>query len=243
MTQCTVAVAVALALAGCVGRPRSGASVPDARVEPAAAVDYADEAALVEIRPTLASLAATRTVLAALPEGRDEERIRQILDWVSDNLRYDESVPWDRWRTFDEILRDGRYGGCAEHSLLVGALTRASGIPTVWVKSLDSDWIWDVRRGREIRDWRGHVFLEVKLRGSWQLLDASEGSIYEDYDVTSTVLPGGRVAYGRGADPYELVLSPRAAEWRRDADRVARRLDPSRIAVGRARAVSGRRVA
>ena len=71
------------------------------------------------------------------------------------------------------------YGGCADHAAVFGTLARAAGIPTVWVKTMDVDWIEDFRAGRpEAENYRGHVFLEVFLGGRWWLLDAEAMRLY-----------------------------------------------------------------
>ena len=56
------------------------------------------------------------------------------------------------------------------------------------------------------------AFLEVFLGGKWQLLNASNLQLYDDYLPSTRILPGNRYAYDKGADPRELVLSP---DWER----------------------------
>jgi hypothetical protein len=81
---------------------------------------------------------------------------------------------------------------------------------------MDIDWIREFRANRgKCSSWRGHVFLEVFLRGRWVLLDATQLTLYEDYRTSERILPGHRYAYDKGADPYALVLSLRWELWKK----------------------------
>ena len=147
--------------------------------------------------------------------GAPDEKLRAIGAWIDGRLKLREADAY-AWRNVDQLLSDGTYGSCADHSVLFGSLSRAVGIPTVWVKTMDADWIREFVRGDgKVTSWRGHVFLEVFIRGKWMLLDAIELTLQEDYDPRQRILPGGRYAYDKGAEPYSLVLSLRSELWRR----------------------------
>jgi hypothetical protein len=150
--------------------------------------------------PSLGSASRIGEVAAQI-QGEDfEERLRGIHRWMEGHL---EDVPEEsyQWHTFDEIVDSGRYGGCAAHSLVYGSLTRALGIPTVWVKSMDVDWIRAFRAGPEPQTWSGHVFLEVHDGERWVLLDAQGQTLYTEYDPRMRLLSGDRYAYDKGGDP------------------------------------------
>ena len=109
--------------------------------------------------------------------------------WIEANLRYDAQCAYE-WRDFDGVVDLGKYGGCADHAVVFGALARACGIPCVWVKTMDADWIREFTANRgKCSSWRGHVYLEVHLRGRWMLLDASQLVLYEDYRPGERLLP------------------------------------------------------
>jgi hypothetical protein len=111
------------------------------------------------------------------------------------------------------------YGGCADYAVVFTALSRASGIPTVFVKTMDADWIREFRAAGNCSSWRGHVFLEVFIDGKWKLLEPGELRIFEDYDPkTRRLLPGERWAYDKGADPKEIVLSADWERWKSQTD-------------------------
>ena len=78
------------------------------------------------------------------------------------------------------------------------------------------------------------MFLEVHLDGAWRLYDATQRALYERYDVRQRILPGHRLAYDKGGDPYELVLSTRWEDWKRQTRRFVETLDPSLVPVGAA---------
>ncbi len=133
----------------------------------------------------------------------------------------------------DKLVADGTFGGCADHATVFGALSRACGVPTVWVKSLDLDWIaWFRAHPDQPESWNGHVFVEVFLDAKWRLYDASQKVLYDGYDVAQRILPGHRLAYDKGGDPYDLVLSTRWEDWKKQTRKFVETLDLSWVPVG-----------
>jgi hypothetical protein len=101
------------------------------------------------------------------------------------------------------------------------------GIPTVWVKSMDEDFIREfVERDGRVRSWRGHVYLRV-WDGQWKLYDAVQDRLYEE--PFDRALPGGRWAYDVGDDPHAMVLSTQWDRWKRQTRRYLADFDTSRL--------------
>ncbi len=117
------------------------------------------------------------------------------------------------------------------------ALARACGIPAVFVKTMDADWIREFRATGTCASWRGHVFLEVHLDGRWQLLDAQALRLYDDYAPAMRMLPGNRYAYDKGADPRQLVLSLDWERWKRQTAAYFGKFDLAQLPVGEGRAL------
>jgi hypothetical protein len=189
--------------------------------------------------PSLGSASRIGEVAAQI-QGEDfEERLRGIHRWMEGHL---EDVPEEsyQWHTFDEIVDSGRYGGCAAHSLVYGSLTRALGIPTVWVKSMDVDWIRAFRAGPEPQTWSGHVFLEVHDGERWVLLDAQGQTLYTEYDPRMRLLSGDRYAYDKGGDPFALILSTRWEDWKEQTRAYFRDFDLALLPVPEGRALGER---
>jgi len=161
-------------------------------------------------------------------KGKTQEgTLAQIVRWVGRNLRMDEGKSKD-FRGVDLILADGTIGGDADRALVVGVLARAAGIPAVWVKTLPEAWIREQKqKPRAIATAVGRTFLEVHVGGRWQLCDPEEGTLYEDYDVKEQKLPGDHVAFDKGGDPYELVLSNRFDLWRGQVEAFLKRVEPA----------------
>jgi len=177
-------------------------------------IDYAHPDKYLALPPSLGNAERIRKVAAALGGKSPEEKLVAVARWVEMKLRYDPKCAYE-WRDFDGVLDLGKYGGCADHAVVFGALARACGIPCVWVKTMDADWIREFKANRgKCSSWRGHVYLEVHLRGRWVLLDASQLVLYEEYRPGERLLPGNRYAYDKGGDPFELVLSTRWELWK-----------------------------
>lgn len=208
---------------------RAGDVIPEPRLD---RIDYAHPEKYLDLPATLGSKAKIEKIAGEIQAATPTERLAAIGPWIDAHLRYD-AGSFDRWRDVDRLLADGTYGGCADHAELFGAIARACGIPTVWVKSLDLDWIaWFRAHPDQPRSWNGHVFLEVHLDGRWRLLDATQGLLYADYDVRQRVLPGHRLAYDKGGDPYELLLSTRWEAWKEQTRRFVETLDMALVPVG-----------
>jgi hypothetical protein len=152
---------------------------------------------------------------AAQIEGETpEKKLVSIHNWLESNVSYKADY-FSEWRTFDQMLDDKTQGGCAHYSVLFGSLARACGIPTVWVKTLDAEWIRGFRTKGKEGSWNGHVFLEIYIHDRWMLLDDTQLILYKDYDTKTRILPGNRYAYDKGGDPYELILSARWELWKK----------------------------
>jgi hypothetical protein len=178
-------------------------------------IDYVKPEKYLALPPSLGNANRIRKVAANLTGKTPEEKLVAVSRWIEKNLRYDAKCAYE-WRDFDGILDLGKYGGCADHAVVFGALARACGIPCVWVKTMDADWIREFKANRgKCSSWRGHVFLEVRLRDRWVLLDASQLVLYENYRPGERWLPGNRFAYDKGGDPYALVLSTRWEPWKK----------------------------
>ena len=124
-----------------------------------------------------------------------------------------ESAP-TKWRNYDDVVCESCYGGCADQAIVCGVLLKSAGIPAVWVKTMDLDWIWDFKKKRKFKSWSGHVFLEVYLDDQWVLLDPGAAKTYENYSPKSRILPGNRLAYHKGNDPQAMVMSLQWEQWK-----------------------------
>jgi len=205
-------------------------------------IDYSKPGAYVRLPASLGNAERIKAIAGRLKRPTEEATFRAIHKWVSGNLTYDPNAAYN-WRNFDQILAERMLGGCADHSIVFGALSRACGIPTVWVKTMDYDWIRDFKRHGPIGSWRGHVFLEVYVPDRWVLLDAQAMVLYDDYDRNSHFFPGGRYAYDKGADPYELILSVRWDLWKKQTADYFAGFDVSALpGFGRGRDISGNAV-
>lgn len=202
-------------------------------------IDYSKPGAYLELPAGIGNAKKIESIAAKLKGKTPEKSLRAIDRWINKNLRYDPDAAY-HWRNFEQIIEEGTLGGCADHSIIFGALSRACGIPTIWVKTMDYDWIHEFKQYGPIGSWRGHVFLEVYIQNKWVLLDAQGMTLYEDYDCSSHFFPGGRYAYDKGANPYELILSVRWETWKKQTAEYFTKFDVSRLPdFGPGRDISG----
>ena len=160
----------------------------------------------------------------------DLDTIRNVLSWMDRTLRYDSRKAY-AWRNYDDVIREKAYGGCADQGIVCGVLLKAAGIPAVWVKTMDVNWIWDFKKGRPFHSWSGHVFVEVWVDQKWMLLNPGGKLLYQEYNPRARILPGNRFAYDKGNDPKAMVMSLQWEEWKRQTAAYFRDLDESLLPV------------
>lgn len=137
--------------------------------------------------------------------------LRRINRWVlTHNKQVKRSRAWRksvfRKRTAAELLESGEMTGCGDFAVLLAALFRAAGFPTVYVGSLKKDWVRNWVNGNRSGSFMGHSFLEVYVNGEWILVDSTEGYYWKGYDPKNPNLPRGYYAYGKGVDPWDLGI-------------------------------------
>ncbi len=194
------------------------------------AIDYASPQKYLAIADSLGDRTAITSQSESLKDDDDRITVANILRWMDQRLSYDAERAY-KWRNYDTVVSEGCYGGCADQAIVCGALLQGAGIPTVWVKTMDVDWIWDFKKQRPFESWSGHVFLEVFLDGKWTLLDPGSSRIYVDYSTRSRILPGNRFAYHKGSDPQQMVMSLQWEDWKRQTRSHFSQLDESLLPV------------
>ena len=176
-------------------------------------IEYDDPSRYLEIAESLGDQEAITKQSLKLKSTDDRKTLANVIRWMGTNLRYDGERAY-QWRNYDDVVRESCYGGCADQAIVCGVLLKSAGIPAVWVKTMDVDWIWDFKKKRKFKSWSGHVFLEVYLDDQWVLLDPGAAKTYENYSPKSRILPGNRLAYHKGNDPQAMVMSLQWEQWK-----------------------------
>lgn len=194
------------------------------------AIDYASPSQYLVVADSLGDREAIAKLATELKGSESRKTLENVLAWIDSNLKYDQKLAYE-WRDFDTVVSQRCYGGCADQAIVCGALLQSAGIPTVWVKTMDVEWIWDFKKKRPFTTWSGHVFLEIFLDGKWVLLDPVASIIYTDYSPKSRILPGNRFAYHKGTDPKRMVMSLQWEDWKRQTARYFADLDQSLLPI------------
>jgi hypothetical protein len=193
-------------------------------------INYASPSQYLAVADSLGDGEAIAKLAKELKASASRKTLANVLGWIDSNLKYDDKLAYE-WRNFDTIVSQRCYGGCADQAICCGALLQSAGIPTVWVKTMDVEWIWDFKKKRPFNAWAGHVFLEIFLDGKWVLLDPGASTIYTDYSPKSRILPGNRFAYHKGTDPKRMVMSLQWEDWKRQTALYFTELDESLLPV------------
>ena len=212
-------------------------ALADASTPTTESIDYSAPERYLTIVATLGNRDAIQERASALKGNDDRATVRNVLKWMESHLDHDEEKAYE-WRNFDNVVKERCYGGCADQGIVCGALLKAAGIPTIWVKTMDVPWIWDFKKGRTFKSWSGHVFLEIYLDHQWVLLDPGAKLFYDDYSPEMRILPGNRFAYHKGDDPKNMVMSLQWNEWKEQTRDYFTHLDPALLPVDPKSAVS-----
>ncbi len=193
-------------------------------------IDYAHPRKYLVFPDSLGDRVAILGKAGRLKGESDLSTIRNVLAWMDQNLKCDETKAY-RWRNYDDVMREKAYGGCADQAIVCGVLLKGAGVPAVWVKSMDVSWIWDFKKARPFKSWSGHVFLEVFVQGKWSLLDPGAKILYQNYSPKMRILPGQRFAYHKGNDPKDMIMSLQWKEWKRQTEMYFREMDETLLPV------------
>ncbi len=192
-------------------------------------IDHAHPEWHVALSPSLGDRAVIERV-AIEARALGDEPIASALAWFDAHTKNDIEHPYV-WRPFERVVTDGYWMWCADRAVAIGTLLRALGVPTIWVKSMDVAWIADLNAGLA-HPFRGHVFLEVFVRGAWRLLDPVTERLYDAYDPSTHSMPGQRFAYDKGDDPFAMILSLRELMWRAQTRTYFEHFDSARLEGG-----------
>jgi hypothetical protein len=193
-------------------------------------IDYTKPREYLGWPESLGDRGAIQRQASQLKADSDRETIRNVLNWMKGSLKHDSQKAY-AWRNYDDVLREKAFGGCADQAIVCGVLLKGAGIPAVWVKTMDVNWIWDFKKGRPFQSWSGHVFVEVWVDQKWMLLDPAGEVLYEDYRPQARILPGNRFAYDKGNDPMAMVMSLQWEAWKSQTEAYFRALDESLLPV------------
>jgi len=203
------------------------------------AVDYSAPKTLLELAQSLGDSEAIKKQASELKGADDKETLANILTWAQ-ALRYNGDLAYT-WRNYDSVTKDKCYGGCADYAIACGALLQSSNIPTVWVKTMDVNWIRQFKKNGPPETWSGHVFLEVHIDGKWMLLDPGAFKLYDNYPTSSRILPGNRFAYHKGCDPKEMIMSLQWEPWKEQTTDYFTNVDESLLPVDESSTISVRK--
>jgi len=192
-------------------------------------VDHSKPKRCLTIGKKTGNAAAIKKLAAPLKAEDLEQTLRNICAFVAAVPHLPQRTWLPDHQDFGTLVEGFDQKDCARHGLLFGSLVRASGIPTVYVKSMRHDWIRKFVATGETGGFSGHVFLEVHIGGKWKLVDAQGMRIWDEYDPDDPELPGGLLAYEKGTDYFAMVHSPRRDLFKQEATQRFAGLDVAKL--------------
>jgi hypothetical protein len=191
--------------------------------------DIASHMALV---PAFGEPDTLKSLAAQMKRDTTGATLRTIWSWLQRNLK-PKRTEAPTYRTVEAILASGYRTGTSEQVLVFGALARAAGIPTVWLKAVRLESLHAaLDAGGDPALLEPRTYLEMHIGGRWQLLDPESMHLYPSHDPRQILLPDAHMAYDRGTDPKALVLPGDQAAWRQQARGWLARLDRRTVPFG-----------
>ncbi len=138
---------------------------------PPIAQKYLQSGSQTKITPKIEEIAATIT-------GKDDQEIAEnIIQWIKSNLKNkDVDSIAKATLTAEEIIKKGEFSGCTDFALVFITLARAKNIPTIYVETIQEDFLGKVKSGVKIEgSFIGHVFADLYLNGEWVAVDPIGG--------------------------------------------------------------------
>jgi hypothetical protein len=121
--------------------------------------------------------------------------------------------------TVDEILNRNTLTGCTDYGLVFAALSRAKGIPTVFLQTARIDWIKDLREQNSNKGMmRGHILVEVYINNSWYLIDSTSGKLYLNYDKNNFSLDDGYYVFAKSLEVFDMGTKDEMDNYQRMMD-------------------------
>ncbi len=191
-------------------------------------VDYANPAAFLAsgpqstlLQPTVAAIDAE---IPGTPTGLSG--IGRVHTWMASSFQAVNLGGATIGQTDVNDLIDSReLGGCHDWALVMTAVLRHFGYPSLMVDTAGLTWAKEYAAGRT-QAFAGHVFAEVFVDGKWILVDCTSGNLTHGYDPLSQVIgyhgagdPVGFFALFKGLDPESYgvtngdILRDRMAEF------------------------------
>lgn len=136
-------------------------------------------------------------------DNQDISTMKEIFRWMNQNLKYGDGEKFAR--TSADIIDSRIYTGCTDMGLAFAALSRAKGIPTVFVQTGRIDWIEMLVKDDPGKGFiTGHILLEVLLSDQkWYLVDSTAGKIYLKYDRNNFSLPDGFYVFSKSIEVWD----------------------------------------
>jgi transglutaminase-like putative cysteine protease len=136
--------------------------------------------------------------------GEKLEYIMNLLLWGKENISTFPKSEWKenfRNRSADEIIKSQKASGCGDRAVVFCALSRAKGIPTVYIELPYKDWL----ESDNDQTFVNHCMVKVRHGDRWYIADPTRGTI----GVGGYRSVGESVDYvklGEGLDSWDLGI-------------------------------------
>jgi hypothetical protein len=115
--------------------------------------------------------------------------------------------------TVDRLMESRQLSGCHDHGLLLSAVLRKYGFPSIMVDATGIQWAYDYARTKR-GGFSGHIFVETYLNGRWILINSTSGEYIYEYNPVSPIIPmkssvesKGYYTLFKGVDPEDYGIN------------------------------------
>lgn len=154
-------------------------------------IDYNNPA--IYLKPGLQSTISSQETIDELKEKFEKcsglEGLKDLYLWLGQEFSaYKGGGKLIGITTIDQLLETKKLSGCSDNALVLSAVARYLGYPTVMIDTAGIDWAEKFQLGLTT-SYVGHVFVEVYIDDNWILVDPTSGKFIRMYDTSNPVLP------------------------------------------------------
>lgn len=145
-----------------------------------------------------------KDMLTKINDSKDLSTLAEIYKQTS-SLPFDNKANPKFSDTVDGILERNTSSGCTDYGLVFAALSRAKGIPAVFIQTGRIDWIQEAVKGTD-KLMIGHILVEVFVQNTWYLVDSTAGKLYLNYDRNNFNLDDGYVVFAKSLEVSDMGI-------------------------------------
>ncbi len=170
-------------------------------------VDYSDPNVFLKSYEQTTLSDEIKAIASQFNNNKDLSTVSEIYKWINENI---ENIDGEKFgRTSDDVIKTRGATGCTDYGLAFIALTRAKGIPSVFVQAAKISWVNNYQTDSRGGTVEGHIFVEVYIDvdkdgdKEWCIVDSTTGRVYLNYDKDNFSLNNAYYVFAKSIEVWD----------------------------------------